>query len=162
VPANIAQPLAIVGSGETRFDVAGEPVVVAGWGRTVESNPVTEDRLRAANLNVVSNASCAAAYGADDFVQSVMVCAAFKGRDSCQGDSGGPLFARDIIGFDVKKKKKKKKGHKRKKVRIPIVREVQTGIVSFGIGCAEPEFPGVYTRLSNGNINEFIAGEVNS
>lgn len=161
VPANIAQPLAIVGSGETRFEGVGQSVVVAGWGRTAANKPGTEDRLRAANLKVVSNASCAAAYGTDDFVQTVMICAAFQGRDSCQGDSGGPLFAREVIGFDVKKKKKKK-GKKRKTVRIPIHRDVQMGIVSFGFGCAEPGFPGVYTRLSNPDINEFIVGEVHS
>ncbi len=153
VPEGVARPLALVGAGETRFDDAGQPVVVAGWGRTSEFGP-SSDRLLSANLNVVSDAACAAAYGGD-FAQVVMVCAAFQGRDSCQGDSGGPLFAREVIGFDIKKKKKKK-GKKRKRVRVPIYREVQMGIVSFGEGCAEPGFPGVYTRISAPGINDFI------
>jgi secreted trypsin-like serine protease len=157
VPESVARPVALIGGGETRLDAAGQPVAVAGWGRTSE-NGLSTDQLRAANLNVVSNATCADAYGGS-FIQAVMVCAAFSGRDSCQGDSGGPLFARERIGFAVKKEKKKK-GHKRKNVRIPIYRDVQMGIVSFGIGCANPNFPGVYTRLSAPGINDFIMAEI--
>jgi secreted trypsin-like serine protease len=160
VPPSIAQPLAVVDEGETRFDSAGQPVVVAGWGRLSQTNDLLPNQLRAANLTVVSDAACGNAYG-DDFIQAVMVCAAFSGRDSCQGDSGGPLFAREVIGFDIKKKRKKK-GKKQKTIRVPIVRDVQMGIVSFGIGCANPAFPGVYTRLSNPDINEFIADELQS
>lgn len=52
------------------------------------------------------------------------------GHDSCQGDSGGPLMQ-------------------------PIYDEehgsryYQIGIVSYGIGCARTDTPGVYTRVQN-------------
>jgi secreted trypsin-like serine protease len=45
--------------------------------------------------------------------------------DTCQGDSGGPMFRRDDAG-----------------------EWVQVGIVSWGLGCARPENPGVYTQTS--------------
>jgi len=155
VPEGFARPLALVGAGDTRFDDAGQPVLVAGWGRT-SAGGASSNQLRSANLNIVGSAACNAAYEAfGGIIPALMVCAAFQGRDSCQGDSGGPLFAPEVIGFDVKKMKRKK-GKKRKKVRIPITREVQMGIVSFGIGCAEPGFPGVYTRISAPGINDFI------
>lgn len=49
-----------------------------------------------------------------------MICASAPGKDSCQGDSGGPLVANGTL----------------------------VGVVSFGIGCADPRFAGVYARVA--------------
>ena len=45
-----------------------------------------------------------------------MICAKDPGQDSCQGDSGGPLYDKD--------------------------NNVLIGVVSWGFGCAHPDFPG--------------------
>ena len=58
-----------------------------------------------------------------------MMCAGEAGHDSCQGDSGGPLICEQPnAGLDSSTM-------------------VQCGIVSWGIGCGDPEYPGVYTEL---------------
>ena len=60
-------------------------------------------------------------YRSSQITQS-MLCAADLGQDACQGDSGGPLVT--------------------KKERYSYV----IGVVSWGSGCAQKEYPGVYSR----------------
>jgi secreted trypsin-like serine protease len=160
VPESIAQPIPFVASGQTTYDGAGQPVDVAGWG--VTDSGFTANQLRQTTVNVVADGSCQAAYAGlpQQFIPSVMICAAATAKDSCQGDSGGPLFAQEFVGF-TKKKKKTKHGKKRKK-KVAVYQQVQSGIVSWGIGCATPEFPGIYTRLSAPGINDFVVQVINS
>ncbi len=54
------------------------------------------------------------------------ICAGIGDVDSCTGDSGGPLIARDENGAAV-----------------------QVGIVSWGLGCARQDSPGVYVRIAD-------------
>ena len=64
-------------------------------------------------------------------LHTYIFCKPFTGRDSCQGDSGGPL-----VGTAFKYSNSTQK-------RLSWI-----GIVSYGIGCAEPGYPGAYTRSS--------------
>ncbi|WP_328539335.1 S1 family peptidase [Streptomyces sp. NBC_00344] len=99
---------------------------VAGWGATSE-NGGQQRYLRKATVPFVSDAKCEESYGSD-LTPGDEICAgnvAQGGVDSCQGDSGGPMFRKDDAGAWI-----------------------QVGIVSWGQGCAEPGYPGVYTQVS--------------
>ena len=110
-------------------------VIVVGWGDVDESENVRQmaNVLQEANLKVVSNEQCNNSVGTvgtyqvsyKGFISDTMMCAWHRKRDSCQGDSGGPLMVR-ING-----------GHK------------QVGLVSWGVGCKNRDFPGVYARVSS-------------
>lgn len=102
---------------------------VAGWGADAEGGD-QQRYLLEADVPFVSDADCLASYPDDEgwgFVGDIELCAGYAdgGIDSCQGDSGGPLFREDDEGEPV-----------------------QVGIVSWGNGCARPDFPGVYTQVS--------------
>lgn len=98
---------------------------VAGWGATREGGS-QQRYLMKATVPFVSDASCQASYGSS-LVPSEEICAGFDqgGVDTCQGDSGGPMFRRDNTNAWI-----------------------QVGIVSWGQGCARPDYPGVYTEVS--------------
>lgn len=103
----------------------GELATVAGWGATTEGGSQSAQLLEV-DVPIVAHNACLPFYE-DSLNQPLMVCAGgtpLGGRDSCQGDSGGPLFV--------------SRGNQ----------PVQAGVVSFGVGCARPGIPAVYTRLT--------------
>lgn len=113
-------------------DWTGAAATISGWGLPGEGGDSPLELQRAA-VRVLPDAACAN-YGAE-FVAATMLCAGGTTPgggvvDSCQGDSGGPLAA-DAPG-------------------TPLV-----GVVSFGRDCADPRFPGVYTRLAEPGIHAF-------
>ncbi|MCY1023853.1 serine protease [Pyxidicoccus sp. MSG2] len=122
------QPIALPLSGETVPD--GADATVAGWGLTREGGADGSNILMQVSVPIVGSQELAAAYRAQGIRINAhaMIGAGYKqgGKDACQGDSGGPLFLR---GADKK----------------PVLQ----GIVSFGVGCARPSLPGVYTRVSS-------------
>ena len=64
-----------------------------------------------------------------------MVCAGNGATDTCQGDSGGPLMVPDSPSGLV-----------------------LAGVTSWGFGCADPDFPGVYVRLGAPQLNSWVVG----
>lgn len=103
------------------------PFTILGWGQTSEAARRQETRLRYATVPLVSDATCASDYARVNvrLVADEMICAAGRGVDSCQGDSGGPMVRRTSGD-----------------------QWVQVGIVSWGLGCARPGYPGVYSQIS--------------
>jgi hypothetical protein len=104
----------------------GEDVVAIGLGEidTDENTDTNPDILRKVTVQAVAHDECAAIWG-NGLVEDVMLCAKEGGEGVCNGDSGGPLL--------------EKRGDE----------YVQVGITSFGkIGCGDPNFPDVYTRVS--------------
>ena len=143
-PAAPAAPVKIAGPGEASLWVPGAQTRVSGWGATSEGGSGS-DTVKSAITPIISDASCDALTGLyDDFNPSNMVCAGFLsgGTDSCQGDSGGPLTAPGFLGAQ------------------PVDRLV--GVVSWGDGCAQPNAPGVYTRIAGPDYNPFAQNIVDT
>jgi len=105
-------------------DSTGETCVVSGWGTLNSGANSLPTNLQWVAVPTVTNAQCAQAY--PNTITSSMICAGLPegGKDSCQGDSGGPFVC-------------EKDG-----------KAVLTGVVSFGIGCALADYPGVYARVT--------------
>lgn len=101
----------------------GTLATVTGWG-TTSFGGTTADILQEVTVPIVSNQTCNTSYGS---ITANMICAGYQqgGKDSCQGDSGGPLVTPDGSG-----------GWK------------HVGVVSWGNGCAFPDYYGVYARTS--------------
>ncbi|XP_047465728.1 serine protease 33-like [Mugil cephalus] len=99
---------------------------VTGWGAVQEgvSLPFPET-LQEVEVPVVGNRQCDCLNGVGTVTDN-MICAGVLagGKDSCQGDSGGPMVSKQGSVW------------------------VQSGVVSFGFGCARPGLPGVYSRVS--------------
>ena len=121
-------PIALLTPAQRLLESHGRPATVIGWGVTEQGN--ASDRLRQVTVPLVDLRTCRQSYGIfNEKVSDNMICAGSKsgGIDSCQGDSGGPLMVLDETTDQW----------------------IQVGIVSWGDGCAEPNYYGVYTRISN-------------
>lgn len=105
----------------------GTPASILGWGKTSEGG-LSSEILMIGTVKTISNTDCEAKYnGSPISIPSggwrTLVCAEKIGVDSCQGDSGGPI----VVESSGK----------------------QFGITSFGEGCADPRFPGVYSNIAS-------------
>jgi trypsin len=137
----LAQPVSVPSislatAADNGLEAAGTPLTVAGWGTEVFGSPSGSDALKRAAVKAVTDARCSTSYGLQGFDPVTELCAEELLADSCQGDSGGPLFY--------------EQGG----------RLVQVGIVSWGLGCAFPGFPGVYAEVNSPAVLNWITGTV--
>jgi trypsin len=106
-----------------KADLKGAVPTVYGWGETQETGPA--DTLEKLAVPDLGDATCLAneEYTANGYSAPTNICAGYVegGRDACQGDSGGPLVLNGRL----------------------------LGTVSWGKGCAERGYPGVYAQISS-------------
>ncbi|XP_051986311.1 transmembrane protease serine 9-like [Xyrauchen texanus] len=124
---------------------AGTSSWITGWGDVTSGVSLSAPgTLQETMVLVVDNSQCNNLLGAGS-VTNNMICAGLLqgGKDTCQGDSGGPMVSQHCSVW------------------------VQSGITSWGYGCADPNTPGVYTRVSQyqswimNTINQNLPGFIN-
>ncbi|GAB3938314.1 serine protease [Kribbella albertanoniae] len=105
-----------------RADRRGAVPTVYGWGDTNGTGP--EDTLQKLAVPDLGDATCLGikGYAENGYTAAANICAGYLDGtgDACQGDSGGPLVMNGRL----------------------------LGIVSWGRGCAEPQYPGVYAEIA--------------
>ncbi|KAM8729873.1 serine protease 27 [Acanthopagrus schlegelii] len=138
--SDYVRPVCLPASG-TLFQ-GGMQCYVTGWGDIRDDVPLQgAGTLQEVLVPIISQSSCQEMYRSDPMEQVDilydMICAGYQegGKDSCQGDSGGPLVCQMANGTWV-----------------------QAGVVSFGLGCAHRNKPGVYARLTS--YSSFIGNTV--
>jgi len=117
---------------------SGTVCIATGWGSLYQDGSVFPDAMMQVRLPVVSRTQCRVAYGSAA-IDSEKMCTGDTiqgGLDTCSGDSGGPLVCLH-------------------EERVWI----QVGITSYGIGCGDKNYPGVYARVASHTdwINSVLA-----
>lgn len=104
----------------------GVMATVTGWG-TLSAGGSSPDRLQEVDVPIVSNADAQSAYKQETITGDQLAAGYLGtgGKDSCQGDSGGPLTVSTSGGQRL------------------------AGVVSWGYGCADEDYPGMYARVSS-------------
>ncbi|XP_036334692.1 trypsin zeta-like [Rhagoletis pomonella] len=101
----------------------GATATVTGWGTLVQGGS-SPNLLQEVKVPIVSNELCDQDYGSAGLITDSMLCAGVRGvggKDACQGDSGGPLLVNGKLA----------------------------GVVSWGYGCADYRYPGVYSNVTH-------------
>jgi secreted trypsin-like serine protease len=116
----------------------GSLLRIFGWGTaSFSTKGAVSNNLLYAFVDVVDRAKCNEPAVYDGSVDSSMFCAGIGAGDACQGDSGGPAVGYVSGG------------------------PVLVGVTSWGVGCSDKKFPGVYVNVAkfSGWIGETIAAK---
>ncbi|CAH2217608.1 jg18841, partial [Pararge aegeria aegeria] len=117
--SSVSRPIAI----GTKSDVkAGAMTSISGWGHLQYKKSSMQDYLHRVFVPVMARSECRQMpEGNYDKITPRMFCAGYVSgeKDSCQGDSGGPV----------------------------VINAKLVGLVSYGVGCAAPRRPGVYSNV---------------
>ncbi|KAH8295672.1 hypothetical protein KR018_002579 [Drosophila ironensis] len=102
-------------------DVPVEKLVqVSGWGMVNANHEGPVNQLRTVWVPIIDKKKCYLSYQPFYNITNSMLCASvLEKKDACTYDSGGPLVYKKQV----------------------------CGIVSFGLGCAGPRYPGVYANV---------------
>ncbi|XP_047519482.1 trypsin delta-like [Pieris napi] len=113
---------------------ANQMAIVSGWGLMKEKGQSAKF-LQSASIRTIVMKLCRQSGVYRGIDPASMFCAGSftqPSADACQGDSGGPIVSEGLL----------------------------IGAVSWGKGCARGNFPGVYTRLSDPVIWDWINGHL--
>jgi secreted trypsin-like serine protease len=135
-----SQAIQIAGADEAPLWAPGQQALISGWG-SISDGGTYPDTVRSAQVQIVGDATCAADYAPQGIAidAQTMVCAGVPGGgvDTCSGDSGGPIAVAAEIGASL--------GYR------------LVGDTSFGVGCGEAGFPGVYGRIAADPMRSALA-----
>jgi secreted trypsin-like serine protease len=122
------KPIQLIPAGDPDGLTAPDKMATAiGWGALYEGGPPSP-KLMHVGVPIISDDKAHNAYKKyGGKITENMLAAGIPegGKDACQGDSGGPLV---VVG-------------KNQQLFL-------AGVTSWGIGCARPDLPGLYARLS--------------
>eukprot|EP00005_Dracoamoeba_jomungandri_P010897 CAMPEP_0174275018 /NCGR_PEP_ID=MMETSP0439-20130205/59601_1 /TAXON_ID=0 /ORGANISM="Stereomyxa ramosa, Strain Chinc5" /LENGTH=256 /DNA_ID=CAMNT_0015367091 /DNA_START=359 /DNA_END=1126 /DNA_ORIENTATION=+ len=111
---------------DSGLEEAGVVATTTGWGDLYYDGP-TSDVLQKVDVTIISNEEATTLYSVE--ITEEMIAAGDTvngGEDSCNGDSGGPLAVFDSDSGEY----------------------VLVGVTSWGSGCGDKDFPGIYARPS--------------